>query len=167
MAALLNKIGYVGMAIAASGAVASSVLYNGERNIWMGETSFWDVLLRVRWGWGMFGSWKTGHAACTPCCLLLILTGFLGGTVFALYLFWCLCGFLLSFHELAVEGGHRAVIFDRFRGVLPSVAGEGTHFFVPWVQQPIIYDVRSQPRNVPVMTPSKGKGHAVVSGALL
>jgi len=54
-----------------------------------------------------------------------------------------------------VDGGHRAVIFDRFRGVLPKVAGEGTHFLVPWVQRPIIFDVRSRPRNVPVITGSK------------
>jgi len=54
-----------------------------------------------------------------------------------------------------VDGGHRAVIFDRFRGVLPEVSGEGTHFLVPWVQRPIIFDVRSKPRNVPVITGSK------------
>ena len=57
---------------------------------------------------------------------------------------------------LAVEGGHRAVIFDRFSGVLNQVVGEGTHFFIPWVQRPIIYDIRSRPRNVPVITGSKG-----------
>jgi len=54
-----------------------------------------------------------------------------------------------------VEGGHRAVIFDRFQGVKPEVAGEGTHFMIPWVQRPIIYDIRSKPRNVPVITGSK------------
>jgi len=54
-----------------------------------------------------------------------------------------------------VEGGHRAVIFDRFSGVLPQVVGEGTHFFIPWVQKPVIYDIRSRPRNVPVITGSK------------
>uniref|UniRef100_T1GNR6 Prohibitin n=1 Tax=Megaselia scalaris TaxID=36166 RepID=T1GNR6_MEGSC len=54
-----------------------------------------------------------------------------------------------------VEGGHRAVIFDRFSGVKQQVSGEGTHFFIPWVQRPIIYDIRSQPRNVPVITGSK------------
>ncbi|KAK9728018.1 SPFH domain / Band 7 family [Popillia japonica] len=54
-----------------------------------------------------------------------------------------------------VDGGHRAVIFDRFSGVKKSVEGEGTHFFIPWVQRPIIFDVRSRPRNVPVMTGSK------------
>merc|ERR1739847_24798 len=53
-----------------------------------------------------------------------------------------------------VDGGHRAVVFDRFRGVLPDVAGEGTHFLIPWVQRPIIFDVRTRPRNVPVITGS-------------
>jgi len=54
-----------------------------------------------------------------------------------------------------VEGGHRAVIFDRFSGVLNNVVGEGTHFFIPWVQRPILYDIRSRPRSVPVVTGSK------------
>lgn len=54
-----------------------------------------------------------------------------------------------------VDGGHRAVIFDRFTGVKNVVTGEGTHFYIPWVQRPIIYDIRSQPRNVPVVTGSK------------
>ncbi|XP_076625746.1 prohibitin 1 [Colletes latitarsis] len=54
-----------------------------------------------------------------------------------------------------VDGGHRAVIFDRFAGIKSHVVGEGTHFFVPWVQKPIIFDIRSRPRNVPVVTGSK------------
>lgn len=54
-----------------------------------------------------------------------------------------------------VEGGHRAVIFDRFTGIKEHVVGEGTHFYIPWVQRPIIFDIRSQPRNVPVITGSK------------
>lgn len=54
-----------------------------------------------------------------------------------------------------VDGGHRAVIFDRFAGVKNHVVGEGTHFFIPWIQRPIIFDIRSRPRNVPVITGSK------------
>lgn len=54
-----------------------------------------------------------------------------------------------------VDGGHRAVIFDRFTGIKNTVVGEGTHFLIPWVQKPIIFDVRSRPRNVPVITGSK------------
>ncbi|XP_038072879.1 prohibitin-like [Patiria miniata] len=54
-----------------------------------------------------------------------------------------------------VEAGHRAVIFDRFSGVKDYVMGEGTHFLIPWVQRPIIYDCRSRPRNIPSITGSK------------
>uniref|UniRef100_A0A3B3CSS1 Prohibitin n=1 Tax=Oryzias melastigma TaxID=30732 RepID=A0A3B3CSS1_ORYME len=54
-----------------------------------------------------------------------------------------------------VDAGHRAVIFDRFRGVQDDVVGEGTHFLIPWVQKPVIFDCRSRPRNVPVITGSK------------
>jgi len=54
-----------------------------------------------------------------------------------------------------VDGGHRAVIFDRFVGIKNIVIGEGTHFIIPWVQKPIIFDIRSRPRNVPVITGSK------------
>ncbi|EFN75536.1 protein l(2)37Cc [Harpegnathos saltator] len=54
-----------------------------------------------------------------------------------------------------VDGGHRAVIFDRFAGIKNVVVGEGTHFFIPWVQKPILFDIRSRPRNVPVITGSK------------
>merc|ERR1712083_1096895 len=54
-----------------------------------------------------------------------------------------------------VDGGYRAVMFDRFRGILPHVTGEGTHFMIPWVQRPILYDIRSRPKNVPSITGSK------------
>jgi len=54
-----------------------------------------------------------------------------------------------------VDGGHRAVIFDRFVGVKKEVVGEGTHFMIPWVQRPIIYDIRARPKNVPAITGSK------------
>uniref|UniRef100_A0A2K5R8V0 Prohibitin n=1 Tax=Cebus imitator TaxID=2715852 RepID=A0A2K5R8V0_CEBIM len=49
-----------------------------------------------------------------------------------------------------VDAGHRAVIFDGFRGVQDIVVGEGAHFLIPWVQKPIIVDCRSWPRNVPL-----------------
>lgn len=46
-----------------------------------------------------------------------------------------------------VDGGERAVIFDRFRGVLDDTVGEGTHFLIPWLQTPYIFDIRSKPHN--------------------
>jgi hypothetical protein len=58
----------------------------------------------------------------------------------------------------AVDGGERAVIFDRFRGILMEVEGEGTHFRVPWVQTPHIMDIRTRPRTISSVTGTKGKG---------
>eukprot|EP00041_Stephanoeca_diplocostata_P008563 m.126697 g.126697 ORF g.126697 m.126697 type:complete len:273 (+) comp17385_c0_seq1:120-938(+) len=54
-----------------------------------------------------------------------------------------------------VDGGHRAVIFDKFQGVLTDVRGEGTHFRIPFIQEPKIFDVRMQWRTLPVRTPSR------------
>jgi len=54
-----------------------------------------------------------------------------------------------------VDGGHRAVIFDRFQGVKPDVIGEGTHFMIPWLHRPIIFDIRTRPRSVPSVTGTK------------
>jgi len=47
------------------------------------------------------------------------------------------------------------VIFDRLRGVLPVAVTEGTHFVVPWLQKPIIFDVRTRPRNIATTTGTK------------
>ena len=55
-----------------------------------------------------------------------------------------------------VDGGHRAVIFDRFQGVKPDVIGEGTHFMIPWLHRPIVFDIRTRPRSVPSVTGTKG-----------
>lgn len=55
-----------------------------------------------------------------------------------------------------VDGGQRGVIFDRFAGVKEKVDGEGMHIVVPWVQKPIIYDIRTTPRNIRSETGSKG-----------
>ncbi|KAK2120334.1 Prohibitin-1, subunit of the prohibitin complex (Phb1p-Phb2p) [Saguinus oedipus] len=54
-----------------------------------------------------------------------------------------------------VDAGHGAVIFDQFCGVQDIVVGVRTHFLIPWVQKPIIFDCHSRPRNVPVITGSK------------
>ncbi|XP_042515632.1 prohibitin-3, mitochondrial-like [Macadamia integrifolia] len=44
-----------------------------------------------------------------------------------------------------VDGGERAVLFDRFRGVLDETVGEGTHFLIPGLQKPYIFDIRTRP----------------------
>jgi len=54
-----------------------------------------------------------------------------------------------------VGPGERAVIYDRFRGVLDQVEDEGTHFRIPVVQDPIIMDVTTRPRSIPCTTGTK------------
>ena len=46
-------------------------------------------------------------------------------------------------------------MFDRFRGVLPVAAGEGTHFLIPFIQNPTVYDIRTRPRSITSVTGTK------------
>ncbi|CAF2027117.1 unnamed protein product [Rotaria magnacalcarata] len=55
-----------------------------------------------------------------------------------------------------VEGGYRAIIFNRIGGVdLNTIHSEGLHFRVPWFQYPILYDIRARPRIIKSPTGSK------------
>ncbi|XP_077210908.1 prohibitin-1, mitochondrial-like [Tasmannia lanceolata] len=47
-----------------------------------------------------------------------------------------------------VEGGHRAIVFNRVVGIKDRVYPEGTHFMIPWFERPTIYDVRARPHLV-------------------
>jgi prohibitin 1 len=61
----------------------------------------------------------------------------------------------LSSCVYTVDGGQRAIIFDRIKGVKDVVVGEGMHIKVPILQKPWIYDVRTTPRNIRSETGSK------------
>ncbi|KAK4272419.1 hypothetical protein QN277_020981 [Acacia crassicarpa] len=52
---------------------------------------------------------------------------------------------LLNSSLYTVDGGQRAVLFNRFRGILDETVGEGTNFVIPWVQKPYIFDIRTRP----------------------
>jgi len=54
-----------------------------------------------------------------------------------------------------VEGGERAVIFNRIGGVSQTIADEGTHFRIPWFQIPHIMDIKVRPRVIATTTGSK------------
>ena len=54
-----------------------------------------------------------------------------------------------------VEGGHRAVVFNRIVGMKDLSYGEGLNFNIPWVERPIIYDIRTRPVNLQTLTGSK------------
>lgn len=54
-----------------------------------------------------------------------------------------------------VEGGHRAILFNRIGGISDTVYAEGTHLMVPWFMRPIIYDVRARPNVITSTSGSK------------
>lgn len=54
-----------------------------------------------------------------------------------------------------VDGGQRAIVYSRINGVQPRIYPEGTHFIMPWLQRPIVFDVRAKPRNVASLTGTK------------
>jgi len=60
--------------------------------------------------------------------------------------------YAVSQSVFTVEGGHRGVLFSRLGGVGDHLFGEGMHLRVPWLQWPLIYDIRS--RAYKVVSPS-------------
>ncbi|KAK8952333.1 hypothetical protein KSP39_PZI004502 [Platanthera zijinensis] len=58
-------------------------------------------------------------------------------------------GVYAAFNSLYnVDGGHRAIVFNRIHGIKDKVYPEGTHLIIPWFERPIIYDVRARPHLV-------------------
>jgi len=84
-----------------------------------------------------------------------------GSAVFGTY--WlatnCLYNGMLYIFSLnilsLVDAGHRAIKFNRVTGIGETVYTEGTHFMFPWLERPIIYDVRTKPRTMVSLTGSK------------
>mmetsp|Transcript_52657 Transcript_52657/g.60239 ORF Transcript_52657/g.60239 Transcript_52657/m.60239 type:complete len:276 (-) Transcript_52657:235-1062(-) len=44
-----------------------------------------------------------------------------------------------------VDGGERAVVYNKFSGVKKTIYGEGLHFMLPVVEKPTIFQVRLRP----------------------
>ena len=59
-----------------------------------------------------------------------------------------LSGFLLTRFVFVVDGGEKAVLFDKIRGVQSKVYGEGMHFLIPVLQVPRIFEVRARPQMI-------------------
>jgi len=55
----------------------------------------------------------------------------------------------------SVEGGHRAVMFNRFTGMKSTLYGEGLNFNIPWFETPYVYDIRTRPCNLQTLSGSK------------
>lgn len=54
-----------------------------------------------------------------------------------------------------VQGGHRAIVYNRIVGMKDTIYGEGLNFNIPWFERPVIYDVRTRPVNLQTLTGSK------------
>lgn len=61
-----------------------------------------------------------------------------------------------AYHSMyTVQGGQRAVVFNRLVGMKDTVYGEGLNFNVPWLERPVIFDIRTRPVNLQTLTGSK------------
>jgi prohibitin 2 len=54
-----------------------------------------------------------------------------------------------------VQGGHRAIVFNRLTGMKELSYGEGLNFNIPWLEWPTIFDIRTRPVNLQTLTGSK------------
>jgi len=54
-----------------------------------------------------------------------------------------------------VDGGERAVMFNVLSGISETVRGEGTHFKVPFIMRPFLYDIKTRPKLIQTTTPTK------------
>jgi len=61
----------------------------------------------------------------------------------------------LAHSFFTVDGGHRAIMFNRIGGIQQRIYTEGLHFRLPWFQYPIVYDVRAHPHKITSPTGSK------------
>jgi prohibitin 1 len=62
-----------------------------------------------------------------------------------------------SFFTFVVDGGEKAIMFDAItgRGVGEKVLGEGIHFRIPKLYEPIKYSIRMNPHVIETKTPAK------------
>ncbi|RCK64525.1 Prohibitin-2 [Candida viswanathii] len=63
--------------------------------------------------------------------------------------------FLIQNALFNVDGGQRAIVYSRIGGVQSRIYPEGTHIIVPWLQRPIIFDVRAKPQELASLTGTK------------
>eukprot|EP00033_Pygsuia_biforma_P001191 GCRY01001353.1.p1 GENE.GCRY01001353.1~~GCRY01001353.1.p1 ORF type:complete len:293 (+),score=39.85 GCRY01001353.1:93-971(+) len=64
-------------------------------------------------------------------------------------------GFGLYSSMYNVDGGHRAIKYNRIVGIKDKIYVEGTHFLFPWLERAIIFDVRAKPHMISTVTGSK------------
>ena len=84
----------------------------------------------------------------------------LGGSIAGTYIFF-------KHFFFTVDGGERGVIFDKFRGVLPKIYGEGMHLMIPFIQDPKIYEIRCRAKMIHTETGTKDMQNTLISLRIL
>ena len=79
-----------------------------------------------------------------------------GGTIGVLAVFGALS--YGAYHSVVtVQPGHKGVIYSRINGLEEkSQLNEGLNFVIPWLQRPIVFDVRTRPQPIDTTSGSKG-----------
>jgi prohibitin 2 len=54
-----------------------------------------------------------------------------------------------------VDAGHMAIKYHRLSGVGDGTYREGIHFMLPWLERPIVFDVRARPHTMTSLTGSR------------
>ena len=64
-------------------------------------------------------------------------------------------GFFINQCLFVVDGGQRALLFDRISGLKPKIHGEGMNFKIPFLQRAILFEVRTSPKVISAKTGTK------------
>jgi len=64
-------------------------------------------------------------------------------------------GYALSTAVYTVDAGHMAIKYNRFSGVGNVLYREGVHMRIPWIERPIVFDVRARPHTLTSLTGSR------------
>ena len=51
-----------------------------------------------------------------------------------------------------VDGGERALVFNKLKGLQTKVYGEGMHFMIPVIHQPKKFEIRTRPKSLTSVT---------------
>lgn len=63
--------------------------------------------------------------------------------------------YLASNSLYTVTPGHRAILYSRLAGILPTPKNEGTHLLLPFIERPIIFDIRAKPTVIASLSGTK------------
>jgi len=63
--------------------------------------------------------------------------------------------YLASSSLYTVTPGHRAILYSRLAGIIPTPKAEGTHILIPFIERPIIFDIRAKPTVIASLSGTK------------